>query len=181
MTNNNITKYYNNVPTKHYSLIPEALRYLAHKILTLREIEEGKEAKTGYDNKNRDMALQELSDYTMAKDLEENAERLEAKARDFTELIRNLDRVNERDDLLNAIDQNDNLISFALELYAKDIKVCKEVTEERLKRIGDSIDNNYSVWKNDFYENYCRTEHSNNLLNNIEEFKRRNLGKSTSR
>jgi uncharacterized protein YigA (DUF484 family) len=78
-----MTSYNINPTARSFDLVAEALHYLANKISALKEQEEQWQEQ----NEEEDMIIEEINDYVIAKDLDENAQRLEEIARDFIPLL----------------------------------------------------------------------------------------------
>ncbi len=77
-----MTSYNINPTARSFDLVVEALHYLANKISALKEQEEQWQEQ----NEEEDIIIEEINDYVIAKDLDENAQRLEEIARDFIPL-----------------------------------------------------------------------------------------------
>ena len=78
-----MTSYNINPTARSFDLVAEALHYLANKISALKEQEEQWQEQ----NEEEDIIIEEINDYVIAKDLDENAQRLEEIARDYIPLL----------------------------------------------------------------------------------------------
>lgn len=166
-----MTSYNINPTARSFDLVAEALHYLANKISALKEqVEQWQEQ-----NEEEDIIIEEINDYVIAKDLDENAQRLEEIARDFIPLLSQTPFPVEA--VVSYIDSNESLISFALNVYKNDLLESKSKIQERIERMKDSMNVKDAAYKELFFNDYCKTENLDRLLANIEEFDNRNLGR----
>jgi hypothetical protein len=169
-----MTSYNINPTARSFDLVAEALHYLANKISALKEQEEQWQEQ----NEEEDMIIEEINDYVIAKDLDENAQRLEEIARDFIPLLSQ--RPFPLKDVIEYINSNENLITFALNVYENDLLESKSKIQERIERMKDSMNVKDAAYKELFFEQYCKTENLDRLLANIEDFDSHNLGRRLS-
>jgi hypothetical protein len=169
-----MTSYNINPTARSFDLVAEALHYLANKISALKEQEEQWQEQ----NEEEDMIIEEINDYVIAKDLDENAQRLEEIARDFIPLLSQ--RPFPLKDVIEYINSNENLITFALNVYENDLLESKSKIQERIERMKDGMNVKDAAYKELFFEQYCKTENLDRLLANIEDFDSHNLGRRLS-
>jgi hypothetical protein len=169
-----MTSYNINPTARSFDLVAEALHYLANKISALKEQEEQWQEQ----NEEEDMIIEEINDYVIAKDLDENAQRLEEIARDFIPLLSQ--RPFPLKDVIEYINSNENLITFALNVYENDLRESKSKIQERIDGMKDSMNVKDAAYKELFFEQYCKTENLDRLLANIEDFDSHNLGRRLS-
>jgi len=155
----------NNAPAEWFQLVPEALHYLANKVSALKE-EEGEKQN----DDNRSTIIKEI----IAKDLDENARRLEQIAKEFPELIGGNVQYEKT---LDYIDSKKNVIRFALNVYAKDVRDSKKTIRERLEEIRGSSSDSFSNDKAFFFKEFGKMENVDNLLANIKEFEEHDYGR----
>ena len=169
-----MTSYNINPTARSFDLVAETLHYLANKISALKEQEEQWQEQ----NEEEDMIIEEINDYVIAKDLDENAQRLEEIASDFIPLLSQ--RPFPLKDVIEYINSNENLITFALNVYENDLLESKSKIQERIERMKDSMNVKDAAYKELFFEQYCKTENLDRLLANIEDFDSHNLGRRLS-
>jgi hypothetical protein len=169
-----MTSYNINPTARSFDLVAEALHYLANKISALKEQEEQWQEQ----NEEEDMIIEEINDYVIAKDLDENAQRLEEIARDLIPLLSQ--RPFPLKDVIEYINSNENLITFALNVYENDLLESKSKIQERIERMKDSMNVKDAAYKELFFNDYCKTENLDRLLANIEDFDSHNLGRRLS-
>jgi hypothetical protein len=163
------------VSVKWFELIPEALLHVANKILVLKEEkEEEQQQKDDYYNYQGIRQVNSI----IAKDLQENAARLEDIA---TEFMKQYDQVRKRahnslEDLIKLIDANERIVRFTLNVYAADLIESRNKIIERLKEIQDNNDSNDED-KTFFFNQFCKTENLDRLLDVIDEFIRHDIGR----
>jgi hypothetical protein len=163
------------VSVKWFELIPEALLHVANKILVLKEEkEEEQQRKDDYYYQG----IRQVNSI-IAKDLQENAALLEDIA---TEFIKQYDQVRKRghnslEDLVKLIDSNERIVRFTLNVYAADLIESRNKIIERLKEIQDNNDSNDED-KTLFFNQFCKTENLDRLLDVIDEFIRHDIGRT---
>ena len=158
---NNSNSY---TPAEWFQLVPEALNYLANKVSAFKEEEEGQK-----DNRSM-ITIKDI----ISKDLDENAQRIEGIARGFPELIGGNVQYEKT---LDYIESKKNIIRFALNVYARDLRDSKKAIREKLETIRGSSNDSLSNDKALFFREFCKTENVDRLLTNIKEFEEHDYGR----
>jgi hypothetical protein len=167
-----MTSYNINPTARSFDLVPELVRYLATRISALKDQNENEEED------DNTIIIEQINDYVIAKDIEENVQRLEQIARDFIPLLSQ--RPFPFNDVIEYINSNENLITFALNVYENDLRESKSKIQERIERMKDTMNVKDAAYKELFFEHYCKTENLDRLLANVEDFDNRNLGRRLS-
>lgn len=164
-----MTSYNNNLPTESFDLVSEALWCFAKRISALKE----QEHENGGDENTT--IIEEINDNVIARDLEENAQRLEVIGRDFTALLR---RSPPFEEIAEYVDSNERLIRFVLNVYANDLHESRNKIHDRFKRLKDKIHTTRDTeYKELFFNEFCKTENLDRLLHNIKYFEDHDLGR----
>jgi hypothetical protein len=163
MMNHNNNNY---SPSQWFQLVPEALHYLANKVSAFKEEQ----------NDNRNLVTFKMVTIKdiVSKDLDENAQRIERIASGFPELIGGNVQYEKT---LDYIDSKKNIIRFALNVYAKDLRDSRKAIREKLETIRGSSNDSFSNDKTFFFKEFCKTENVDKLLANIKEFEEHNYGR----